>query len=377
MHIIHQTANTFKIQDHSMSAISYIKRKLIFFVFIVYNIFETLPSSIIIKNNSGEVLKFHNEYYYCSGNKIINCADSSVLFDGENQLNATASDKYLYVLDGAKIYKITSEGTIIAKKNLETSLLDKRGSQIYYYDDIVCVTVDKDYVFDGDLNFVSIDELKSESDHHRVESTDYYIVEKDTSFLIIAEYDDNSSFISLINKSDGSEIFSTARTVSIYDNCLFLYYCNSRHVKYDLNSRSIVSSFENTNGVSFFSAKIKKDCVISLGMKTNRGDIEYSDKMRDHFTDIIEITDTSGKLITTHKTQRHERIVFFNNEKAVTYYKGEYRFYNLNEWTCYKTIYAENISSNGTYSYESCGDYIFVFDSSNNLIDRISIDEDV
>ena len=69
-------------------------------------------------------------------------------------------------------------------------------------------------------------------------------------------------------------------------------------------------------------------------------------------------------------------LFFFDNEKAVTYYNGKYRFYDLNDWRCYRTINAKEISSRGTYYFETYGDNIFVFNSSKKLIKTIYTSEE-
>lgn len=385
---MHQTVNIFKTRDLLMSAISCIKRKLVFVVFLlviivsgvflIYNFLETVPSGIKVKNNSGEILKLDDEYFYCAGDKIKNCDNSSVLYNGNENVIAAASDKNIYVLDGMKISKITSEGKIVAEKKLKVSSLENSCPQIYFFDDMVFVSidncVDKEFIFDEELNTIDINELKRNSDHYEINRTEYFIVDNDNSFLTIAEYEDKSSFIALTDKSDGREIFSTGRTISIYDNCLFLYYCNSSHDKFDLNSQTIISSFDNTNGFSYSSAKINRNHVISVGMKTNCSDIEYSDRLKDHHKDIIEITDTNGNFIATHETKKHERIIFYDNEKAVTYYNGKYRTYDLNDWHLISKQTADEIQNDGSYTFESCGDYVFVFDdNSGNLLNSIDV----
>lgn len=57
-----------------------------------------------------------------------------------------------------------------------------------------------------------------------------------------------------------------------------------------------------------------------------------------------------------------------------TYYKGMYHFYNIDTWNCYKSINAEEIDNHSAYRFETCGDYIFVFDDNyDKLLNTISI----
>lgn len=347
-------------------------------IFLIHNFFEIVPHSIKIKNNSGEILKLDDEYFYCEGNKIRSCDDKSILYEGDENVIAAASDKNIFVLDGMKISKITADGKIVNEKDLNVSSSVNSCPQIYFYDNMVYVSIDncidKEYIYDEDLNTINIDELKSNSEHYEINSADYFIVDNGDSFLTIVEYEDKSSFMTLTDRFDGREIFSTGRTISIYDNYLLLYFCNSSHDKFDLNNRSIISSFENTDDVSFSSAKINKNYVISLGMKTNGSDIEYSDKFKDHYKDVIEITDTDGNFIEKRETKKYERIILYDNEKAITYYNGEYRTYDLNDWRLIGKQPADEIENGGSYTFENCGGYVFVFDDdSGGLVDSMSV----
>lgn len=346
-------------------------------IFLIHNFFETVPYSIKIKSNSGEILKLDDEYFYCEGNKIKSCDDKSVLYEGDENVIAAASDKNIFVLDGMKISKITADGKVVDEKGLNVSSSENSCPQIYFYDNMVYVSIDnyidKEFIYDEDLNTINIDELKSNSEHYEINSADYFIVDNGDSFLTIVEYEDKSSFMALTNRSDGREIFSTGRTISIYDNYLFLYFCNSGHDKFDLNSRSIISNFENSGDVSFSSAKINKNYVISLGMKTNGSDIEHSDKLKDHCKDVIEITDTDGNFIEVRETKKYERIIFYDNEKAITYYNGEYRTYDLNDWRLIGKQPADGIENGGSYTFESCGGCVFVFDDLGELVDSIDV----
>ena len=77
------------------------------------------------------------------------------------------------------------------------------------------------------------------------------------------------------------------------------------------------------------------------------------------------------------KLQTHsgEKVIYLDNKKAITYYKKKYIFYSIDSWKKIKSIDADEIKNYGFYTFESCGDYIFIFDdNTGGLINRISID---
>ena len=74
------------------------------------------------------------------------------------------------------------------------------------------------------------------------------------------------------------------------------------------------------------------------------------------------------------KTRSGEKIIYLSNKKAVSFYKGNYLFYDIKNWENYKSIDADEINSHGCYTFESCGDYIFVFDdNSRELLNTINV----
>ena len=75
-----------------------------------------------------------------------------------------------------------------------------------------------------------------------------------------------------------------------------------------------------------------------------------------------------------HCTRTFERILYVDDEKAITYYNGEYLIYSFDKWEITAEQPADEIKSSGSYTFESCGDYIFVFDDNyDKLLNTISI----
>ena len=68
------------------------------------------------------------------------------------------------------------------------------------------------------------------------------------------------------------------------------------------------------------------------------------------------------------------RIIYSDSEKAATYYKGKYYFRSLDDWSITSEVPAKEIKKGGAYTFDSCGDYIFVFNTeTGELLNRISV----
>ena len=94
-----------------------------------------------------------------------------------------------------------------------------------------------------------------------------------------------------------------------------------------------------------------------------------------HKYDIYALTDMkSGKIINQHKTRKYERIIYADTKKAITYYRGNYITYSTDNWKEVESQKADEIKKDGSYFFDTCGDYVFVFDNNTyKLLNKISI----
>ena len=95
-----------------------------------------------------------------------------------------------------------------------------------------------------------------------------------------------------------------------------------------------------------------------------------------HKYDIYALTDLkSGKITNQHKTRKYERIIYADTQKAITYYRGNYITYSTDKWKEIKSQKAYEIKKDGSYFFDTCGDYVFVFDDdTGKLLNKISIE---
>lgn len=133
--------------------------------------------------------------------------------------------------------------------------------------------------------------------------------------------------------------------------------------------------FENTPYVS------NDKYIISVAQQTTSrsitrdgGPAATSCEMSKHKSDCLYIinADDCAKSFR-HSTKTFERILYADDEKAITYYDGEYLTYSLDKWEVIDSRSADEIQNGGSYTFENCGDYIFVFDDSGRLLNTIDI----
>ncbi len=88
---------------------------------------------------------------------------------------------------------------------------------------------------------------------------------------------------------------------------------------------------------------------------------------------IIFINADSMQIEKIFETKEKERVLFANKDTAVTFFKGKYITYSLDNLTKISSQKATEIQKGNSYYFQTCGDYIFIFDNSENVINRISV----
>lgn len=109
----------------------------------------------------------------------------------------------------------------------------------------------------------------------------------------------------------------------------------------------------------------------SRSIARDGGSTSTSCEMSKHKSDIINSDDCTKSLL--HSTRTFERILYADSKYAITYYDGKYLTYSIDGWKVTDEKPAEEIKTGGSYTFETCGDYIFVFDdNSGELLNTVN-----
>ncbi|MCR5599745.1 MAG: hypothetical protein K6G33_03245 [Ruminococcus sp.] len=358
----------------------------------VYSLVSPPKASFYIE--SGNVFFVNNSYIYTDGNKICqmnNNNDVEVIYQSEDCYSIYCDDEYIYAVEyinddlNPYIVKLDKKGSILNKvhQKIESdSYGDKRGykhrmsikaiidGRIYAIGDHEGET----YLFDKN----SLDPIELKLDNGKKINGD----------LMVSEADDMYYFYYCNNKKE-IQIESIVKDDIIYkfrgiwggNYCNGKYFINdsqlSDFLTYDLKSGNIERKedyFEQSkaNGFIITSNKIESNRIII----TSNSHTRLIDKDYYKMHDCISIIDAdTTNIVSEHLFHLKEQIIYADMEKVVTYYHGKYITYSVKDWKKLNSQKAPEIKKNGKYSFDTCGDYIFVFDDdTGKLLNKISIE---
>ena len=339
-----------------------------------------------------------NYSHACHVNDLIVYLDSDGIYCKNSKGNI---DKYEYDLynnayiffspsvDSKKIFQLDYFGNVIKIHNISHSIYD-----MYFVDDILYVLNYSDINMRYDIKaYSSVDDMKiidldkCPYDYNITVEKKFFsaniqiINNRNHCYLKITDKNEKTVFCNVYNKKNAKQIFlsKTDMTASLYDNKLILFPLKSGKLNnyyiINIDNGKVVESGTTFNiDYSYQPIKQSDKYLIIIA--------QYSHYAKG-FTDNVSEQIDGDRIIlwnyeTSHfeekKTKNHERIIYANSQKAITYYKGKYLTYSLEDWSLIKKQSVDEIKEGGSYTFESCGDYIFVFDNnSGELLNTINI----
>ena len=347
-------------------------------------------------NEHSRTVCLNNDYYRINDGNIYN-------LDNQKSIYQT-SDKYafmkpfgnlLWIIDNStqdNLKALNSSGKVVKKYSIPNYTKDffindnvifcvsSNGIEIYkLYDDghKEQLTIDYSFVFESENSYFKLYKYSCEygeclyfdmdSDNY---TDSYFAVDSNNQNMISS----NGRINLLLFETDRivyTESLFQIRTLYEYS---FVKKAENCHIA-DVSDYA-KGFFVNT---PYFS---DEKYIISVAQTTtsrsigrNGGPTSTSCEMSKHKSDhlyIINTVDCTKSLERNTKT--FERILYADNKKAITYYNGKYLTYSLDDWRIIASQEAVEIQNRGSYTFETCGDYIFIFDSnSDELLNRISI----
>lgn len=104
----------------------------------------------------------------------------------------------------------------------------------------------------------------------------------------------------------------------------------------------------------------------------------WTDEWNPHFTmeDYRRVKNVSGETVMridrgsftadcSHTTRKHEKILYADHRKTVTYYKSKYYVYDTAAWTELAQYQADGLEAGHTYRCTACGNTLLILDADN------------
>ena len=303
----------------------------------------------------------------------------------------TANDEFVFFspsVDSKKIVQIDYLGNVLKTYDVSYDIHD-----MYFVDDILYVLYYSDADMRYDIKAYSIDDMKpidlddSQYDHNiNFEkdnyAADFHIIDNcDHYYLKATDKNGKTIFCNVYSKENAKQIFLSATNiaVSLYENKLVLFPLKSGKLNcgYIINiddGKIVESNIAIDIDYSYQPIKQIDEYIITATQYPHPAK-GFSNNISEQVKgDSIIIWDSRSLRAEEKKTKDHERIIYFDENVVITYCDRKYITYSLDTWKVLKEQPADGIKNGGSYTFETCGDYIFVFDdNSGELINTISI----
>lgn len=331
--------------------------------------------------NSSMCQRVDDDYYYISGKSVkrLNNDEEKTVYEGIKPYRICVDKEYLYVCDNGVICVDLKSG----KSNIIVNV--KKEDLWYIYADNGCLFYE---ISSEPLKCIDIKtgetkdaiELlndKSDGFHKQRFSDDKWIIAsiKDAELGAFEICDDDMNLLSSnatgFVEKDNEILLAAVSGFNCGYECRFYKSdgTEAKTVKYTTPAETTGESTIIGNNVVTVSTTIKQP--FSIG---RHGDNRYLPQLENHYYDTYIKVNTDDFEIQTHKMKKYERIIYADDKKVVTYYNGKYVTYSADEWKVTDEKKADEIKDGGKYTFEACGEYVFVFDdNTGECINRIKI----
>lgn len=336
-------------------------------------------------------------YYDTEGvHKIFSDNTDSLIYPAKNCFSIYVDENNLYVINYNEddinpcISKLDFEGNVLISEqvditpHLSDNITDYKNyiSIIGIADKYMICSDNYDgyaYIFDTQKNF-----NECEIEFERIIEYDNIKCGYIGNCRVIFNDDFNGKMtVDMLIFGKNGTIYQSSPTLN---KCCFngtVYSWDSTHLS-DLSTFSIDTGksqmydefFKNTE--SYVNQLVQysiSDNVLTMITRNTSIESRYSENIKNHNFDTVCLVDLNDlKICKELKTKKYERILYADTEKTITYYKGNYCTYSMSDWELLEKQSAHEIKNGGSYSFEVCGDLLFVFDEeSSKLLNTIDV----
>jgi|GEM_PF-6100952 len=340
------------------------------------------PEKIYIHRDGQTVVHFGDDYLYSNEDGIFLCENNKCICDikGKKVLSASGDKLYVYVKDSGEIIAFSSD-----LKSETVGKIKSGFNSFAFYDEMFFAASDSGSwaVFNDKLEECSFETIKTIEEN-------YSHIEKYKSYYAVV-----SKWNNKVNNDFGLTIYDSSKTT---DNIIIQLYNNYAPIVVSADKDSIIISafsYVGSSPIYKFSLvgdesemfRLPNDFNLS-GLKTCGDKYIYwgshlvsdphagpPESFKAHDYDKLGIVDNENmKEISTYKTAKHEKIIYADDSRMISFFDGNYYTYSVGSWKELSKKEAKKLKKDGVYTFEACGEYVFVFDDdTGECIDRIKI----
>lgn len=332
--------------------------------------YKTLPANEIIVNQKhiNTFCDFDGVLYQDSDKGIYkkepNCAPEHVIdYKGWKAVEFSYTDKKIYICEKS------DSGTVIIPYDLSGN--PDGEPVILPYDDLGVLTIENNLVTalnaDDELIHFDMNEPSKYSKLDKLEYEDrniHYIGDNDNVYNVYEE-----PWCDFIGKK-GKCIYYSERNYSPYitrmnleDNsksvCDLRYHCSGCFMFATLNNDTITAVYMSSSTFPFQ--------MINIAPEDQR--LKYH-----NYDTCVKIDPDTLEVLDKRSFRRYERIIYADDNKVLTFYKGKLITYSADNWE--KLSSEKRYNKKHSYSFSIYDEHIFVYDdTTGEMIDRIQIDD--
>ncbi len=321
-------------------------------------------NTIVLQGENGSYYQVKEDGLYLFAEESSSFEDKVI--DRSGVTLAQYGGGFFVLSDGHSVYVYDSLYKPVSRKQTDGKI-----ENIFIANDSLYVKCTYEDQSAAILQYSVLDLTVEQKSYAAQSSSEYTFTESDNCQTIVSR--ENNSIAAICK--NGSFMFGTV-PLFVYDNCVY-------QIRRDDNADGETIQIIGSGKTERFDTPHSKaparnimlcgDVLLILGVQSGRGDESYSSDLNTHQYDVLTVYDMKDKEAKNFKTKKGEKIVYADEDNIITYYKNSCITYSIADFKKIKEKTMDKIKSGGSYTFETCKDFIFVFDKSNELVERISV----
>ena len=345
---------------------------IICFVVVVLLLKPKNPSfNIMGLNETNRICQIGDDYYYTEKDGVYRYGESEPFIKTDESILLASYNDCFYVCNSGNgnIKMYTTKGEMIDEIDLDTAIT----CFTVYNDSVIYVDDEKKLYIQNE--WVAINLSETEVIYSKISDFHCFKYEKFDGVSIYSKESNNSIF-HYIDRNSGYIPFAEENFFIVSDSTNRSDVSFYKYIKEDMSCQGSVM-LPIANYIPFYVQTVSDKIIYvatSEPLDPHVSRIEAR-QLKYHIEDSVLIIDADSLEIEKHhETKKYERILYADTEKAITYYKGNYCTYSMSDWKLLEKQSAREIKNGGSYSFEVCGDLLFVFDDeTDELINSLNL----